>query len=102
MSREIVPAEQIALRIQHFRGEKVLLDFDVATLYGVATKALNQAVKRNTERCPDDFMFQLTTEEVLIFRSQNVTSSVHGSANQEAMKNRSQILAGSLKHREQR
>ncbi|PYL63839.1 MAG: hypothetical protein DMF20_11705, partial [Verrucomicrobia bacterium] len=47
MSREIVPAEQIALRIQHFRGERVLLDFDLATLYGVATKALNQAVKRN-------------------------------------------------------
>jgi hypothetical protein len=100
MSKEIVPAEQIALRIQHFRGEKVLLDFDLATLYGVATKALNQAVKRNTERFPDDFMFQ--TEEVLIFRSQNVTSSVHGSANQEAMKNRSQIVTGSLKHRELR
>src|SRR5207248_6619951 len=102
MSREIVPAEQIALRIEHFRGEKVLLDFDLATLYGVATKALNQAVKRNTGRFPYDFMFQLTTEEVLIFRSQNVTSSVHGSANQEAMKNRSQIVTGSLKHRELR
>ena len=102
MSREIVPAEQIALRIQHFRGERVLLDFDLATLYGVATKALNQAVKRNRERFPDDFMFQLTTEEVLILRSQNVTSNLQATGNQEAMKNRSQIVTGSLRHREQR
>ena len=75
MAEEIIPAEQIALRIRHLRGEKVLLDFDLAKLYGVATKALNQAIKRNRERFPDDFMFQLTTEEVLLLRSQTVTSS---------------------------
>src|SRR5919197_1114969 len=73
MSKEIVPAEQIARRIFYLRGEKVLLDFDLATLYGVATKALNQAVKRNRERFPDDFMFQLNREETRFLRSQFVT-----------------------------
>jgi ORF6N domain len=98
MSKEIVPAEQIALRIRHFRGEKVLLDFDLAKLYGVATRALNQAVKRNRERFPDDFMFQLTTEEALVLRSQTVTSSLKGTGNQEIMKNRSQTVTGSKQH----
>jgi hypothetical protein len=50
-----------------------MLDFDLAELYGVETKALNQAVKRNIERFPDDFMFRLTMEEGM--RSQNVTAS---------------------------
>jgi ORF6N domain len=99
MSKEIVPAEQIPLRIRHFRGEKVLLDFDLATLYGVATKALNQAVKRNRERFPDDFMFQLTTEEVLSLRSQTVTSSLQDTEKQKIMKNWSQIVTSSPKHR---
>jgi hypothetical protein len=99
MSKEIIPAEQIARRIFYFRGEKVLLDFDLAALYGVATKALNQAVKRNRERFPDDFMFQLTTEEVLILRSQTVTSSVQGSGSQETMKNWSQIVTSFRKYR---
>ena len=98
MSKEIIPAEQIALQIRHFRGEKVLLDFDLASLYGVTTKALNQAVKRNRERFPDDFMFQLTTEEVLILRSQTVTSSRQGATTQTVMKHRSQIVTSSKKH----
>ena len=50
MSKEIVHAEQIASQIQQFRGEKVLLDFDLAALCGVAVKVLNQSVKRNRER----------------------------------------------------
>jgi hypothetical protein len=99
MNREIIPAEQIALRIRHFRGEKVLLDFDLATLYGVATKALNQAVKRNRERFPDDFMFQLTADEVVRLRSQTVTSSLQDTENQKIMQNRSQIVTSSRKHR---
>jgi len=70
MSKEIIPAEQIALRIQHFRGEKVLLDFDLAALYGVTVKVLNQAVKRNRERFPQDFMFQLDDDEGRLLRSQ--------------------------------
>ena len=63
MSEQIIPAEQIALRIRRFRGEKVLLDFDLAVLYGVAVKVLNQSVKRNRERFPNDFMFQLSNLE---------------------------------------
>ena len=98
MSKEIIPAEQIALQIRHFRGEKVLLDFDLASLYGVTTKALNQAVKRNRERFPDDFMFQLTAEEVLILKSQTVTSSLQGTTTQKIMKHRSQIVTGPKKH----
>lgn len=99
MSKEIIPAEQIALRIRHFRGEKVLLDFDLATLYGVATKALNQAVKRNRERFPDDFMFQLTADEVVRLRSQTVTSSLQDTENHKIMKDWSQIVTSSRKHR---
>jgi hypothetical protein len=58
------------------RGEKVLLDADLAGLYGVTTKALNQAVKRNRKRFPQDFMFRLTTAEAAsLNRSQTVTSS---------------------------
>lgn len=60
-------------KIYEIRGQKVMLDFDLAGLYGVATKALNQAVKRNIERFPEDFMFQLTEEEGM--RSQIVTAS---------------------------
>jgi hypothetical protein len=62
--------------ICHLRGKSVMLDRDLATLYGVSTKVLNQAVKRNSERFPDDFMFQLSQEEAKL-RSQFVTSS-HG------------------------
>jgi hypothetical protein len=98
MSKEIIPADQIALWIRYFRGEKVLLDFDLATLYGVATKALNQAVKRNRERFPNDFMFQLTAEEVLSLRSQTVTSSMQDTGNQEIVKNWSQNVTSSKKH----
>ena len=61
----------IQTKIYEFRGEKVMIDKDLALLYGVETKVLNQAVKRNIERFPEDFMFQLTKEECL--RSQFVT-----------------------------
>ena len=61
------------------RDQKVMLDKDLAELYEVETKVLNQAVKRNVSRFPRDFMFQLTTEECENLRSQFVTSSlVHG------------------------
>lgn len=58
-----VPVETIERRILFLRGQKVMLDSDLATLYGVATKVLNQAVKRNRERFPEDFMFRLTQKE---------------------------------------
>ncbi len=77
MKHEILPAEQIARSIYLLRGQKVMLDFDFAALYGVATKVLNQAVKRNRERFPNDLMFQLSVPETSSLRnwSQFVTSS---------------------------
>lgn len=65
MNKEVesVPLERITERILLVRGEKVILDSDLAAFYGVTTKAFNQAVKRNRDRFPADFMFQLTREE---------------------------------------
>jgi hypothetical protein len=97
MSKEIIPAEQIALRIRHFRGEKVLLDFDLAALYDVETRILNQAVRRNADRFPADFMFQLTSEEAEKL-SQVVTPSVAG----HDVSNSSQIVMSSGKYRGKR
>ena len=68
----------ITSTIRTVRGQKVLLDEDLARIYGVPTKALNQAVKRNLERFPGDFMFQLTRKEFENLKSQFVTSSSHG------------------------
>ena len=67
--------EVIGGRIVTVRGQKVILDADLARIYGVATKALNQAVKRNIEKFPVDFMFQLTLQEVKEMWSQFVTGS---------------------------
>jgi phage regulator Rha-like protein len=64
--------------IRTVRGRRVILDADLARVYGVLTKQLNQAVKRNLDRFPDDFAFQLTNHEVAILRSQIVTSSSYG------------------------
>ena len=72
MSDEIILIQNL---IYEIRGQKVMLDFDLARLYRVETKVLNQAVKRNAQRFPPDFMFQLSAEEVLNMRSQFVTSS---------------------------
>ena len=72
--------ENVAPLVRIVRGEKVLLDSDLAALYGVSTKALNQAVKRNLDRFPADFMFQLTASEWDASRSQIVTASPEGSA----------------------
>jgi len=71
----LVPAEQIAGRILIVREEKVLLDEDLAILYDVPTKRLNEQVRRNPGRFPQDFVFQLTNHEVAILRSQFATSS---------------------------
>jgi ORF6N domain len=68
----------IATKILFLRGEKVLLDADLALLYGVETRVLKQAVRRNIDRFPDDFMFQLTPDEFTNLRSQFVTSSWGG------------------------
>jgi hypothetical protein len=69
-----IPQERIEKTIFLIRGEKVMLDRDLAALYGVTTKALKQAVRRNIERFPDDFMFVLESLEFQIWRSQFVAS----------------------------
>ncbi len=76
--QSIVPVERIENMILLIRGEKVILDADLATLYGVPTRVLVQAVKRNMGRFPDDFMFRLSREEFANLRSQSVTSSQWG------------------------
>ena len=79
----LIPVDRIGQAIYLIRGEKVMLDRDLADLYQVTTAALNQAVRRNRERFPSDFMFQLTPSEV-------------------TQLNRSQIVIGSQKHRDPR
>ncbi len=81
--KAVIPLERIASCIYLLRGEKVMLDYDLAELYGVPTKALNQAVTRNIQRFPDGFMFRLSSDET------------------KAM-NQSQIVTGSQKHRDPR
>ena len=66
--------QSIQNRIYEIRGERVMLNFDIAQLYEVETKALNQAVKRNLKRFPEDFMFRLTLVEWEAMRSQSVTT----------------------------
>jgi hypothetical protein len=73
-SKTIIPAERIEGAIYVIRGNKVLLDRDLAKLYGVETRVLVQAVKRNAERFPADFMFQMTKQEFENWRSQIVIS----------------------------
>jgi len=75
LPKSMVPAERIERSILLIRGHKVMLDSDLASLYGVETKKLVQAVKRNLDRFPEDFMFQLTDEEFAVLRSQFVTSN---------------------------
>jgi len=69
----LIPLERIQGSIFPMRGERVMLDADLAMLYGVEIRVLVQAVKRNIERFPDDFMFQLTADEYAFLRSQIVT-----------------------------
>jgi len=72
-SLELVPAPAIEKRIFVIRGQQVLLDEDLADLYGVETKRLVEQMKRNLERFPEDFMFQLSREETAALRSQIAT-----------------------------
>jgi hypothetical protein len=74
----VVPVERIENAILFIRGQKVMLDADLARLYGVSTKVFNQAVRRNEDRFPPDFAFQLTDEEFHSLRSQFVTSNRRG------------------------
>jgi phage regulator Rha-like protein len=74
-SEIMIPDEVIMNKIYLIRGKKVMLDRDLAELYGVETKVLKQTVRRNNKRFPPDFMFEMTTEELQIWRSQFVTSN---------------------------
>lgn len=76
--RDYAPSAEIRPLIHTLRGEQVMLDSDLARLYGVETKVFNQAVKRNARRFPERFRFRLTEEEFGRLRSQSVTSSAHG------------------------
>ena len=99
MSSLIIPVDQVAEGIRYVRGQKVLLDFDLAALYGVSAKVLNQAVKRNSERFPAGFMFQLTAEETRSLRSQFVTNEKQAVQNEQVTPNWSQTVTSSRKHR---
>ena len=70
----VIPLQEIEQRILTVRGQKVMLDSGLAALYGVTTKRLNEQVRRNRGRFPEDFMFRLTKEEATGLRSQNATS----------------------------
>jgi hypothetical protein len=78
MTSPLVPIHDPAQWIHTVRGHRIMLDTDLARIYGVTTKRLNEQVKRNRERFPDDFMFQLTAKETDDLRSQIATSSFHG------------------------
>jgi hypothetical protein len=99
VAKSTVKPENVASMIFLVRGEKVLLDADLATLYGVEARALNQAVARNRNRFPEDFMFQITTEEWDLLRSQIVTLNKHIA---ESGRNSSQTVMSSRKHRGRR
>jgi phage regulator Rha-like protein len=89
--------KSIQNRIYEIRSERVMLDFDLAALYEVETKVLNQAVKRNIKRFPGDFMFRLTAIEWTDLGSQIVTSNVQTTGNQNTI--RSQIVTASQSKR---
>jgi len=74
-SKDLIPEKRILKIIMVIRGENVILDSDLAKLYGVETRRLNEQVRRNIEKFPDDFMFQLTKEEFKNLKSQIATSS---------------------------
>ena len=72
--KSLIPIERIERLILLIRGHKVMLDSDLAELYGVTTKRLNEQVRRNLSRFPEDFMFQLAESETHLLRSQSATS----------------------------
>ncbi len=93
--KELIPAEVIEKNIYLIRGYKVMLDTDLATIYGVPTKRLNEQVKRNADRFPADFAFQLTAEEWVTLKSQIATPSLTKTQGHRTDANRSQIATGS-------
>jgi len=79
MDKKIAVNESLVIsKIYMIRGHKVMLDEDLAEMYGTETRTLNQQIKRNSDRFPEDFMFQLTSDEYELLKSQNATSSWGG------------------------
>ncbi len=100
MNKKIIPIQRIAQSILVLRGQKVMLDHDLATLYGVEARVLNQAVKRNASRFPVDFMFQISAEEM-----EEVSQIVTPPAQERTEKkvaNSSQFVTSSRKYRGKR
>src|ERR1700722_1899033 len=93
------PKKPIRSHIFNLRRQQVILDSDLAELYGLPTKVFNQAVKRNMERFPDDFCFHLTASEWENLKSQIVTSSLEGTQTEGVVPMWSQIVTSSRKHR---
>jgi ORF6N domain-containing protein len=95
MNKEIIPIQRIAQSIYLLRAQKVMLDTDLAALYDVETRVLNQTVKRNAARFPDDFMFRLSVEEVGFLRSQIVILNRQGVDKKRVTTTSSQIVMSS-------
>jgi len=74
-NKSLIPVEKIEALIVSIRGQRVILDSELAKIYGIPTFRFNEAVKRNRGRFPEDFMFQLSRQEVMILTSQNAISS---------------------------
>lgn len=97
MNVELLPLETITQRIVMLRGQKVLLDADLASLYGVDTRRLNEQVRRNLERFPKDFLFEVTSEEFASLKSHIATSSWGGRRKQPlAFTEHGAIMAASV------
>jgi len=95
MANEIVKYEQVKDRIVVLRGEPVLLDADVAQLYGVETRVVNQAVKNNPDKFPEGYLFRLDNQEVADLKSKILISSSQTAENQEVADLRSKISTSS-------
>ena len=93
------PKKPIESLILNIRNQKVILDADLAELYGVPTKVFNQAVKRNTDRFPEDFIFQLTAQEWRNLKSQIATLSLEKPQTEGVVPNWSQFVTSSKRHR---
>ena len=99
MKKKKSPSESAESRIVTVRGQSVILDADLAEMYGVATKVLNQAVKRNAARFPEDFAFQISAEEFADLRSQVAIPISQGTTGSEVAPNWSQFVTSSSHHR---
>jgi hypothetical protein len=96
--KDLIPTERIEQAIFLIRGQKVILDDDLARLYGVTTKRLNEQTKRNRKRFPDDFIFQLKLQEVRALRSQFATASLQPIGSDKDSPNWSQVATSSSRH----